>query len=76
MDINVNRCTKLDDDRAVARVNVGPFQLGSMWVVGRASGKPRVSWPETSRGFPIVSVTDADLRERIEREVLSAVASK
>lgn len=71
MEIEVVRCTKLDADRAVAHVRVGPLKIGSLWIVGRESGRPRVSWPETGRGHPIVECEDEILRDDIEQAVLA-----
>ena len=61
----------VDADRRVAHVEVGPFRIGSLWVVGCASGQPTVSWPRTSRGYPIIEVEDP-LRSDIEALVLAA----
>ena len=72
MEITVTRCTRLDADRAVVHVVVDDISIKSLWVVGRASGKPRVSWPETKRGHPIVEAAPA-LRARIDKLVLDAV---
>jgi len=72
VEIIVTRCTKLDADRAVVHVLVDDISINSLWVVGRASGKPRVSWPETKRGHPIVEAAPA-LRARIDKMVLAAV---
>jgi len=61
----------IDADRRVAHVEVGPFRIGSLWLVGCESGKPTVSWPRTTRGYPILEVDDP-LRSKIEALVLDA----
>jgi len=61
----------IDADRRVAHVEVGPFRIGSLWLVGCESGRPTVSWPRTTRGYPIIEVTDP-LRSEIEALVLDA----
>ena len=65
----------VDSDRRVAHVEVGPFRIGSLWVVGCESGTPIVSWPRTSRGYPIIEVEDP-LRSEIEALVLAAEAGR
>jgi hypothetical protein len=74
MDINVTKYTVINTDRAVAHVDIGPISLGSMWIVDRKTD-PKVSWPRTARGYPLISVKDAGLREQIERMVLKAATS-
>jgi len=74
VEITVTRCTKLDADRAVVHVDVDDISIKSLWVVGRDSGKPHVNWPETKRGYPIVSAAPA-LRDRIDKLVLDALDS-
>jgi len=61
----------IDADRRVAHVEVGPFRIGSLWLVGCESGRPTVSWPCTGRGYPIIEVADP-LRSEIEALVLAA----
>ena len=61
----------IDADRRVAHVQAGPFSIGSLWVIGCETGKPTVSWPRTSRGYPIIEVEDP-LRSDIEALVLAA----
>jgi len=61
----------IDADRRVAHVEVGPFRIGSLWLVGCESGRPTVSWPRTTRGYPILEVDDP-LRSEIEALVLDA----
>jgi len=61
----------IDADRRVAHVEVGPFRIGSLWLVGCESGQPTVSWPRTTRGYPILEVDDP-LRSEIEALVLDA----
>ncbi len=60
----------IDDDRKVAHVEVGPWKIGSLWIVGCQTGKPTVSWPRTSRGYPIVEVAEP-LKSEIEALVLA-----
>lgn len=59
----------IDADRKVAHVEVGPWRIGSLWIVGCRSSKPAVSWPRTSRGYPIVEVAEP-LKAEIEDMVL------
>ena len=61
----------IDADRRVAHVQAGPFSIGSLGVIGCETGKPTVSWPRTSRGYPIIEVEDP-LRSDIEALVLAA----
>ena len=69
---DVRNVVRIDDDRAVAHVVIGLIRLGSIWIVDIAAGRPRVSWPQTSRGYPIVEV-DQPLRGEIEEAVLTAL---
>jgi len=68
--IKVQSFKRIDADRAVAHVDVGPFHIGSLWITGLASNTPVPSWPRTSRGYPIISV-DEPLRGKIEQAVLA-----
>jgi hypothetical protein len=68
----VSRVTRLDSDRAVAHVRVGPFMFSSIFVTGLADADPRVSWPRTSRGFKIIDVAEP-ARSDIEAEILRHV---
>lgn len=69
----IRRVVRLDDDRAVVAVDLHGIQLQTIYVVGLAHGSPRVSWPCSARGFPIVAIPHAETRERIERAILDAV---
>tara|TARA_R110000824_G_scaffold365486_1_gene553980 strand:- start:802 stop:1050 length:249 start_codon:yes stop_codon:yes gene_type:complete len=68
--INVTSFTRIDNDRAVAHVDVGPFHIGSLWITGLASNAPVPSWPKTARGYPIIKV-DQPLRGLIEQAVMA-----
>jgi len=59
----------IDDDRRVCHVRIGDITIKSIWLVGLAAGKPRVSWPETGKGYPIVEAEPA-LKARIDQLVL------
>lgn len=62
----------LDTDRRVAEVKVGPILLGSIYITGAQSTAPRVSWPRTERGYPLI-VVDEPLRSQIEKALLSRI---
>ena len=70
--IKVASFIRIDADRAVAHVDVGPFHIGSLWITGLAGNTPVPSWPRTARGYPIIEV-DQPLRGRIEKAVLAEV---
>lgn len=61
---------RLDDDRRVAEVRIGPVLLGSIYLTGCQSRVPNVSWPLTSRGYVIAQV-DEPLRSQIEKSLLA-----
>ena len=63
---------RVDDDRRVAHVRVGLISIKSIWVVGIKSGKPRISWPESGKGYPIVEA-DEPLKSEIDKMILLAV---
>ncbi len=63
---------KVDDDRRVAHVQVGPISIKSIWIVGLKTGKPRVSWPESGKGYPIVTA-DEPLKGEIDRMILDRI---
>jgi len=63
---------RVDDDRSVAHVRVGPISIKSIWIVGLTSGKPRISWPESGAGYPIVEA-DEPLKSEIDRMILAAI---
>jgi hypothetical protein len=67
--IEVIRAVDLGDGRHVATIRVGAIRLGSIFLIDG-----RVSWPRTARGFEIVAIDDAELRERAEAAILSRVA--
>ncbi len=67
-EIEVLAIKRIDDDRRVAHVRVGEITIRSLWIVGLAGNKPRTSWPETSKGYPIVEA-DAGLKARIDKLV-------
>ncbi len=67
-EIEVLSIKRIDEDRRVAHVRVGEITIRSLWIVGLAGNKPRTSWPETSKGYPIVEA-DAGLKARIDKLV-------
>ena len=66
----------LDSDRCVVKLDLYGIRLETIFVLGLTTDAPRVSWPETARGYPIVWITDDETRERIEAEILAQVAAK
>lgn len=60
----------LDPSRCVAEVAIGPVMCGSIYVVECDTEAPRVSWPRTARGYPIVVVAQP-LRSMIEADLLA-----
>ncbi len=66
---------RVDDDRRVAHVRVGLISIKSIWVVGIKSGKPRISWPESGKGYPIVEA-DEPLKTEIDKMILDAVGGR
>lgn len=63
--IEVLRRVDLGDGRRVCAIRLGAIRLGSIFVIDG-----RVSWPRTARGYEIICIEDAALRERIEAELL------
>lgn len=63
---------QVSDALAVAVVEVGPVTISSVWISDIA-GKPKVAWPRSARGYPIVSVSDDELRDEIEGEIADVV---
>jgi len=70
-EIEVLAIKRIDEDRRVAHVRVGEITIRSLWIVGCAGNKPRTSWPETSKGYPIVEA-GAELKARIDRLVFES----
>ena len=68
-DIKVLTIKRIDDDRRVAHVRIGDLTIRSLWIVGIESGKPRTSWPETGKGYPIIEA-GAELKARVDQLVL------
>ena len=56
---------QVDDDRFVAEVQIGFVLCGSIYLTDCQSATPRVIWPRTVRGYPII-VVDEPLRAVIE----------
>lgn len=69
-DYTVTSFKRLDDDRRVAEVKVGPILLGSIYLTGCQSRVPNVSWPRTQRGYPLI-VVDDPLRSEIEKDLVA-----
>ena len=71
----LTRLIEIDDDRRIAHVRVGDLHIKSLWIVGIAAGRPRISWPETAKGYPIISAEPA-LQAEIDALILAAVGGK
>jgi hypothetical protein len=61
-----------DRNRAVAKLTVDDFHFGSIFVVDCQTA-PRVSWPRTQKGFPIVECRNPDRKKEIEELILTKV---
>ena len=72
MDIELLAVKPIDDDRRVAHVKIGPISIKSIWITGMASGHPRISWPESGKGYPIVTA-EPELKARIDRMILDRI---
>lgn len=57
---------------AVAAIDIGPVSIGSVWV-NDCQGEPEVNWPRSMRGYPVVTITDDQLRQDIEAAILDTV---
>jgi len=66
--IEILAIKRIDDDRRVAHVRVGKLAIKSIWILN-VSTSPRISWPETGRGYPIVE-PEPDLRRTIDAMIL------
>ena len=73
-DVEVLAAKRIDDDRRDAHVRIGDITIRSLWIVGLASSKPRTSWPQTSKGYPIVEAMP-ELKARVDRLVLDDIAA-
>lgn len=62
---------RVDDDRRVCEITIGPVKVGSVWVTGARTTAPNISWPRTTRGYPIIEIEDPDLRSDIEKAILA-----
>jgi len=60
----------VDPDRRVCEITVGPIKIGSVWITGAKTTAPNVSWPRTTRGYPIIEIEDP-LRSQIETAILA-----
>ena len=72
MSVELLAIRRVDDDRRVAHVRVDAISIKSIWIVGLKTGKPRVSWPESGKGYPIVEA-DEPLKSQIDKMILEAV---
>jgi len=68
-DIEILALKHVDGDRRIAHVRVGKLAIKSIWVLNASSATPRISWPETGKGYPIVE-PDPDLRQTIDAMIL------
>lgn len=55
-------------DRSIAKIRIGP--VSTTVFLMDVNSRPYVSWPQSGKGHALVRVTDADLRERIEEEII------
>ena len=72
-DIELQKLTQIDADRCVSHVRVGKLYIKSLWITGISAGTPRVRWPETGKGYPIVEA-EPDLRAEVDHLVLAGLA--
>ena len=58
-------------DTSIAKIRIGPVTT-TVFVMNTncSATRPYVSWPKSGKGHEIVRVTDADLREQIEEEIV------
>ncbi len=70
--IELQKLTQIDADRCVCHVRVGKLYIKSLWISGISAGTPRVRWPETGHGYPIVEA-EPDLKAEIDRLVLDGL---
>ncbi len=73
-DIELLKIIRLDADRCVSHVRVGKLYIKSLWITGISAGSPRVRWPETGKGYPIVEA-EPDLKAEVEHLVLAGLES-
>ena len=71
MSVELLAIRRVDDDRRVAHVRVDAISI-NIWIVEFKTGKPRVSWPESGKGYPIVEA-DEPLKSQIDKMILDAV---
>ncbi len=71
-DIELLQIIRLDADRCVSHVRVGKLYIKSLWITGISAGTPRVRWPETGKGYPIVEA-EPDLKAEVEHLVLDGL---
>ncbi len=74
-DIELQKLTQIDADRCVSHVRVGKLYIKSLWITGIATGSPRVCWPETGKGYPIVEA-EPDLRAEVDHLVLDGLGDQ
>ena len=55
-------------DRSIAKIRIGP--VSATVFLMDVNSRPYVSWPQSGKGHALIRVTDADLRERIEEEII------
>jgi hypothetical protein len=73
-DIELLKIIRLDADRSVCHVRVGKLYIKSLWITGISTGRPRVRWPETGKGYPIVEA-EPDLKAEVDHLVLDGLDS-
>jgi hypothetical protein len=69
----IQHVRQVSPELAVAEVILGPVRISSIWIAGCDTPEPRVAWPRSGRGFPVVSVSSDRLREAIEHKLLEVV---
>lgn len=62
----------LDDDRCLVKLDIYGVRLETILVVGLSTDSPHVSWPCTSRGYPVVRIAHDETRKQIEAIILDA----
>lgn len=55
-------------DSSIAKIRIGP--VSTTVFLMDVNSRPYVSWPKSNKGHAIINVTDTDLRERIEEEII------
>ena len=70
--ITVPYAKRIDDDRILTHVLIGEVTVCAVWVIGIKAGAPKVSWPRSGRGYPLIKLND-NVRIEAETAVLKHV---